>query len=377
MYFSYRLTMNEYGVPCLDLSRTTDSPQLFQPLSLWRLVEQHVPGPERWEVKSMLGANLVDESQQLHDEVLLLTDILKEYENQEEEILPLATRIPEPPQVREILIKEISFFVDSIQEKVGSQGNSSKKVLARCNKNVLDYVSQQKTKIVSRDVCGNSRASSSLSLSSDGRLSMNSISSDEIQEMSHSLNILQIDDVVQHLRSTLQTEISQLLRDVETLQNSLSERIDLTSPESYRNPNKSIPTLSELRQERTMLEKELLKETDNDEFFDPLPPSSRKPISSLELFPDIKAQTDRWRQSVQIQQKSKSIPMLLQNTDVLKKDQTNQLESCIPNMNNSSNMKSLVGGQFVPRPPTVGQPRQLASDKFRRMVYHCRNSEAH
>lgn len=266
--------------------------------------------------------------------------------------------------------------------------SSSNKVLARCNKNVLDYVSHQKTKIVSRDVCGNSRASSSLSLSSDGhsnslsspstgRLSMNSISSDEIQEMSHSLNILQIDDVVQHLRSTLQTEISQLLRDVETLQNSLSERIDLTSPESYRNPNKSIPTLSELRQERTMLEKELLKETDNDDFFDPLPPSSRKPISSLGLLPDIKVQTDRWRQSVQIQQKNKSIPMLLQNTDVLKKDQTNQPESCIPNVNNSSNMKSLVGGQFVPRPPTVGQPRQLASDKFRRMVYHCRNSEAH
>lgn len=39
------------------------------PLSLWRLVEQHVDEYERDEVKSMLGNGIVEETLELHDEL--------------------------------------------------------------------------------------------------------------------------------------------------------------------------------------------------------------------------------------------------------------------------------------------------------------------
>lgn len=39
------------------------------PLSLWHLVEQHVPFHEQDEIKNMLGDSLVELSLELHDEV--------------------------------------------------------------------------------------------------------------------------------------------------------------------------------------------------------------------------------------------------------------------------------------------------------------------
>ena len=57
-----------------DMVQTGESPpfdlQAYEPpLSLWKLVEQHVPDHEREEIKSMLGESIVDQSLELHDEV--------------------------------------------------------------------------------------------------------------------------------------------------------------------------------------------------------------------------------------------------------------------------------------------------------------------
>ena len=43
------------------------------PLSLWKLVEQHVPYHEREEIKSILGESVVDQSLELHEEVRVKT----------------------------------------------------------------------------------------------------------------------------------------------------------------------------------------------------------------------------------------------------------------------------------------------------------------
>lgn len=52
-----------------------DSPpfdlQAYQPpISLWNLVKQYVPDHEREEIKSMLGESLIDQSVELHQEVI-------------------------------------------------------------------------------------------------------------------------------------------------------------------------------------------------------------------------------------------------------------------------------------------------------------------
>lgn len=48
------------------------------PLSLWRLVEQHVSVNERDEIKNMLGGGVVDETQELHDELQTFLDIWRD-----------------------------------------------------------------------------------------------------------------------------------------------------------------------------------------------------------------------------------------------------------------------------------------------------------
>lgn len=48
------------------------------PLSLWRLVEQHVQPHERDEIKSMLGVGVVDETLELHDELEAFLEIWRD-----------------------------------------------------------------------------------------------------------------------------------------------------------------------------------------------------------------------------------------------------------------------------------------------------------
>ena len=48
------------------------------PLSLWSLVEQHVDVHERDEIKSMLGAGVVDETLELHNELQAFLEIWRD-----------------------------------------------------------------------------------------------------------------------------------------------------------------------------------------------------------------------------------------------------------------------------------------------------------
>jgi len=41
------------------------------PISLWQLVEQHIPAHEHEEIRSLLGNSMIDQSLELHQEVLL------------------------------------------------------------------------------------------------------------------------------------------------------------------------------------------------------------------------------------------------------------------------------------------------------------------
>ena len=56
--------------------QTTNAPPPFDlqayeaPISLWKLVQQYVPEHEREEIKSMLGESLIDQSSELHEEVI-------------------------------------------------------------------------------------------------------------------------------------------------------------------------------------------------------------------------------------------------------------------------------------------------------------------
>ena len=111
---------------------------------LWDLVEKSTPEHEREEIKRMLGEDLVDQSIELHEEVIfcliiisrdnvlfidfslkvnLLLGIWRDYRDETEDIMSKSScRLPEPPAARDRLKQEIKFFVESIREKMKEQG---------------------------------------------------------------------------------------------------------------------------------------------------------------------------------------------------------------------------------------------------------------
>lgn len=235
------------------------------PLSLWKLVEQHVPYHEREEIKSILGESVVDQSLELHEEINILLEIWRDY-REETSRVQKKPRLPEPPGHRERLIQEIQFFVDNVKEKAKNQGVNPEKLLSRHNTQVLDYVLEDRS-------AENSRPSSRLhtARSADGRetpMIISPTSSDrvsgasslceEVESMNDKLTVLKFDEVVSHLRQTLEEETETLKRDINFLQNCLDDEATFRA-ESVGTLTRE-PTLSDLREERSTLEKELLSE---------------------------------------------------------------------------------------------------------------------
>jgi len=56
------------------------------PISLWKLVEQHVDDHETDEIKSVLGADLVDETLELHTELNAFLEIWRDCRKNTDEV---------------------------------------------------------------------------------------------------------------------------------------------------------------------------------------------------------------------------------------------------------------------------------------------------
>ncbi|XP_076441163.1 coiled-coil domain-containing protein 24-like [Babylonia areolata] len=235
------------------------------PLSLWGLVQQSVSPGEQDEIKSMLGTSLVETTLDLHNEVQMLLEIWKdckeESESENHHLLPLA----EPPHVRERLIQEICFLAESVREKSASKGMDPSALLSRHNFHVLDYAQDTKR-------CGSSLGSARphSARSSDDRhtpltsaqhghshLALDSAITEEVSSANKKLNYLQFDEVCNRLRETLTKEMEQLETDVAFLHACLTDTLDDPTDGSTLALSRE-PTLTDLREERSLLEKDLL-----------------------------------------------------------------------------------------------------------------------
>ncbi|XP_067928818.1 coiled-coil domain-containing protein 24-like isoform X2 [Watersipora subatra] len=235
------------------------------PLSLWRLVEQHVSVNERDEIKNMLGGGVVDETQELHDELQTFLDIWRDCRQNEES---KSKRLPEPPGIRDRLIQEIKFFVENVREKAQEQGRDETTSLQNYNENVINYAVKEASgltpepfsrpqSILGRD--GRDTPSCRQVSPSSDRVSTSTCTfstlSEDVEAMAEKLNILKIDEVVQHLRSYLCEERELLVQDLRFLQECIEEEND-----HNKTLNQAVlePTIGELREERLKLEKEML-----------------------------------------------------------------------------------------------------------------------
>jgi len=228
------------------------------PPSLWKLVEQYVCPQQNEEVKCLLGLSLVEQSLDLHGEVEMLLDIWREMKDEDENSATLRRGLPEPPNIRERLIQEIVFFVDNVKEKAVRKGIDPEQILRQHNTSVLDYAQEQ------------SRPGSSAGYSSrnsDGRQTPMMVMSPErlnsanelqdgIEAVNAQLNYLDFDQVCENLRKTLEEEVCQLLEDIQFLQGCLDSQADVRDCITPRISRE--PTLTELKVERSQLEKSLL-----------------------------------------------------------------------------------------------------------------------
>ncbi|XP_071511316.1 coiled-coil domain-containing protein 24-like [Diadema antillarum] len=242
-----------------------------KPLSLWKLVEEVVSTEERPDIRDILGISLVEQSLELHEEVDNLLSIWQDYREETEEetrASPLTSILPEPPGLRDNLRSHIRMLLECVREKAKDEGRETEVILARHNNEVLDYVSDDLSRNASPGMNlqrpGSSWSSRDgretpmrMTPSSDSdRLSGTSTVSDQVDSVKDQLNILRIDEVANQLRTTLEEEISQLLKDSGFLQECLEEERDFRCQSRMSSVSRE-PSIQELKEERSRLEADL------------------------------------------------------------------------------------------------------------------------
>ncbi|KAL8598570.1 hypothetical protein ACOMHN_051358 [Nucella lapillus] len=235
------------------------------PLSLWRLVEQNVSPEEQEEIRGMLGTSLIETSLDLHNEAETLLEIWQDYQDETEAEVPRTPTLAEPPYVRERLVKEICFLAEGVQEKSLKKGMDPSAIFSGHNSHILEYAEEAKWSgsslgrvqpMSARSVDG-TRTPLSPSDVASSRMELSDTMCHDVSSSSDKLNYMNFDQVCHRLRKTLQMEVDQLEEDVLFLHSCLDQAADdrshATTPALSREP-----TLTELREERSLLEKELL-----------------------------------------------------------------------------------------------------------------------
>ncbi|XP_035681970.1 coiled-coil domain-containing protein 24-like [Branchiostoma floridae] len=270
--------------PISDIEASFDLEAYEPPTSLWQTVEEYVPAGELEEVKGILGTTLVEQCMDLHAEVRTLLEIWQDYRDDTDQLIRTGSgrrsglrsgQLPEPPRQRELIVDEIKFLLQNLKERANSEGRNVQDLLSKHNPGVIQYATNKATGsrpgTGSRPSTSGSRPSSARSSrsgretplrrtatpsSDDDRMSISSGMSDQIDRLQDNLNVSRIDQVVEHLRQTLEQECSVLTQDIAFLQTCLEDEADFRSRAST--PATVVePSLGELKTERSLLEKEL------------------------------------------------------------------------------------------------------------------------
>ncbi|XP_028404693.1 coiled-coil domain-containing protein 24-like isoform X2 [Dendronephthya gigantea] len=243
------------------------SSEAFEPRqSLWKLVEEYLPLEEQREIKEILGEDIIDETADLHREVLVLLEIWEDYRNESENsskdifLNPHCQRLPEPPEMRENLKKEIQLFVTALKQRSVENESNKALTLSRREKSIVEYAFTKSASCLPRRpktaVCSDSGRSTPCRPSSSGSGSRSSSSlSDVMESFQEQLNVQDVDQLADRLRNILKEEKNLLLEDIAFLQNSLFEESHFV--DNLQSQSKDEPTLQELKELGIKLEKEM------------------------------------------------------------------------------------------------------------------------
>jgi hypothetical protein len=123
------------------------------PESLWQLIKSVAEERELDSIKSIIGESLIETSIDLHNEIDSLLEIWRDYRNETYMQLNKSNGnsklngigggggLPEPPNIRETIKKEIAFFVRQMREQHKTEATFCRQIASnKHNLNVINYV---------------------------------------------------------------------------------------------------------------------------------------------------------------------------------------------------------------------------------------------
>ena len=150
-----RLGVNKNGPTQADAdTESTSGPLVYTaepyepPESLWQLIKSVANERELDVIKSIIGESVIETCIDLHNEIDTLLEIWRDYRNEtmvslnqiKQTINKSHTNLPEPPNIRETLKKEIRFFVTQMREHYKEEDKFCRQIVANNhNLNVINY----------------------------------------------------------------------------------------------------------------------------------------------------------------------------------------------------------------------------------------------
>ncbi|KAL2772696.1 coiled-coil domain-containing protein 24 isoform 2, partial [Daubentonia madagascariensis] len=213
---------------------------------LWELVEEHVPLPERPEVKRILGEAAVDLSLELWAEVAMLRALLQEARSSQapssRPISDPSSLLAPPPLLRDLVRQELRQLLQGLRHKAICEGRDQAQAWVQYSPRVLRFALEEPGCDLPEQETFQIRAGEPSSSHRD------------LNVIKDQLNVSNIDQVARHLRDLLEEECRTLEREIPILQRCLEE-------ESLQacHPSEATlePTLAELKEQRNAMEQEL------------------------------------------------------------------------------------------------------------------------
>nr|XP_019968996.1 PREDICTED: coiled-coil domain-containing protein 24 [Paralichthys olivaceus]XP_019969004.1 PREDICTED: coiled-coil domain-containing protein 24 [Paralichthys olivaceus] len=236
--------------------QSPDESQLWcRGLSLWSLISEHVPGSELSKIRMALGHFLVDMYTEVHTEAEMWYKVWQESQQGGNHDSRTGTPLPrqqgsplaDPPAVKELVRAEVKMLLQMLRERASREGRDGEELLFRYKPETVNYALGHLDRRYSNclspgDTENGSRPSS--------RCSVQSSAEDEIEAVRDKLNVTDIDQVVDRLRSVLMEECEVLNRLVQDLKKNIKQKCRSKS-------GKSEPSLSELRELRGEIQMDL------------------------------------------------------------------------------------------------------------------------
>ncbi|XP_040087323.1 coiled-coil domain-containing protein 24 isoform X1 [Oryx dammah] len=234
--------------------------------SLWELVEEHVPLPERPEVKRILGETTVDLSLELRAElpclpslpsavaevpqlslqVVMLRSLLQEARSIQapgsRPTSDLSSLLAPPPLVRDLVRQELRQLLQGLRRKAICEGRDQTQAWVQYSPRVLRFALEEPRHDLPEQEMFQMRAGEPSSCHQD------------LSVIKDQLNMSHIDQVAGHLRALLEEECRALEREIPILQRCLEDEYTGAPRSSEASLE---PTLAELKEQKAAMQQEL------------------------------------------------------------------------------------------------------------------------